>query len=286
VELREVRPSGVAYLELVTELLQRRRLADPTGGLWEAADLQWWFTRDPHPTGEDAAVWLDGDGVPVTAVVFTRWKADRYGCDVLGDPGYGPAWDFVRRRCAELAGAAVEMSVAPDDEAAAVAAGFTELTETYGVCWMDAAERAPVRPFPAGYALVPRSEQTGPHPMVRRNGPEVEDRLRQCSLYDPGLDLAVRAPDGTVAGYALFWPDLRTGVGLVEPMRVEDEHAGRGVAGALLRAGLDGLAARGCTRLKVSHEPSNTAARRLYLGAGFRPHRRAPVWTRPATVPG
>jgi hypothetical protein len=30
------------YLDLVTGLLQRCRLADPTGGLWEAADYQWW----------------------------------------------------------------------------------------------------------------------------------------------------------------------------------------------------------------------------------------------------
>jgi predicted N-acetyltransferase YhbS len=120
--------------------------------------------------------------------------------------------------------------------------------------------------------------------MIGRNGAEVEPRLRQCSLYDPGLDLAVRAPDGTIAGYALFWPDLRTGVGLVEPMRVEDEHAGRGIAGALLRAGLDGLAARGCTRLKVAHQPSNTAARRLYLGAGFRPHSRTAIRARPAAT--
>ena len=82
----------------------------------------------------------------------------------------------------------------------------------------------------------------------------------------------------------MFWPDLRTGVGLVEPMRVEDEHAGRGIAGALLRAGLDGLAARGCARLKVSHEPANAAARRLYLGAGFRPQSLAPNRIRPATV--
>ena len=284
-ELREVRPSGVAYLELVTELLQRRRLADPVGGLWEAADLQWWFTRDPHPTDEDAAFWLDADGQPVVAAVFTRWKPDRYGCDVLGDAAYKPAWDFVRRRCAELDGVAVEMAVGPGDAAAAVAAGFTELTETYGVCWMDAADRAPLQPFPEGYALLARPEQTGPHPMVRRNGPEVEDRLRQCSLYDPGLDLAVRAPDGTIAAYAMFWPDLRTGVGLVEPMRVEDAHAGHGIGGALLRAGLDGLAARGCHRLKVSHDVANDTARRLYVGAGFRPLRRDQVMARPATVP-
>ena len=117
--------------------------------------------------------------------------------------------------------------------------------------------------------------------MIKRNGAEVERRLRQCSLYDPELDLAVRGPEGDVAGYALFWPDRRTGVGLVEPMRVEDEHAGRGVAGALLRAGLDGLAVRGCRRLKVSHAVDNPPAQRLYHGAGFRTDRRVQVLVRP-----
>jgi predicted N-acetyltransferase YhbS len=113
----------------------------------------------------------------------------------------------------------------------------------------------------------------------------VERRLRECSLYDPGLDLAVRGPDGDVAGYALFWADRRTGVGLVEPMRVEDEHAGRGVAGALLRAGLDGLAARGCRRLKVSHVVGNLPAQRLYRGAGFRTQSRVRVLVRPPARP-
>jgi GNAT superfamily N-acetyltransferase len=136
----------VAYLERVTELLHRRRLADPVGGLWEAADLQWWSTRDPEPAAE---FWSDGTG-PVAAAVLTRWG-----------------------------------------------------------------------------------------------------------------------------------PDRRTGVGLVEPMRVEDAHAGRGLAGALLRAGLDRLADHGCRRLKVSHDTDNPAAERLYHGAGFVPGPRTQVLRRP-----
>ena len=44
--LHAVRPTGQEYLALVTDLLQRQRLADPVAGLWEAADLQWWYTRD------------------------------------------------------------------------------------------------------------------------------------------------------------------------------------------------------------------------------------------------
>jgi predicted N-acetyltransferase YhbS len=263
---------------LVTELLQRQRLADPVDGSWEAADLQWWFTRDPHPTDDDAVFWLAGGG-PVGAVVFTRWKPTRYGCDVLGSPPHAAAWEFVRRRCAELPDASIEMAVT--DEVAAAEAGFVKVAEEYEVTWLDAADRPAPLPFPDGYALVPRPGQDGPHPMIRRNGAEVEARLRQCSLYDPDLDLAVRGPAGDIAGYALFWPDRRTAVGLVEPMRVEDEHAGRGVAGALLRAGLDLLAGRGCSRLKVSHAVDNPAAGRLYHGAGFRTHHRDRVLVRP-----
>jgi predicted N-acetyltransferase YhbS len=274
---------GIAYLELVTELLQRQRLADPVAGLFEAADLQWWFTRDPHPTDNDAVFWLDG-GEPVGAVVFTRWGPTRYGCDMFGSPPPAAAWEFVRRRCAELPDASFETEAS--DEAAATEAGFVDVAEEYEITWLDAVDRPAPRPFPDGYALVPRPDQDGPHPMIKRNGAEVEARLAQCSLYDPDLDLAVRGPAGDVAGYALFWPDRRTGVGLIEPMRVEDEHAGRGVAGALFWAGLDLLAARGCTRLKVMHSVANPAATRLYHGAGFRTARRVRVLLRPPVVAG
>lgn len=285
VELRTVRAAGPAYLALATELLQRERTTHPTAGLWEAADLQWWYTRDPHPSDEDAAFWVDGDGVPVVAAVFTRWSPTRYGCDVIGGTGHGPAWAYVRERCAGLTGAAVETTVVPGDEAMAreaERAGFTQAGELYETDWLDAADRRGRAELPAGYTLLARPGQTGPHPMVKRNGPEVEARLRLCSLYDPELDLAVRAPDGQIAAYALFWADDRTGVGMLEPMRVEDEHSGRGVGAGLLRAGLDRLADRGCRRLKVSHETANGAARRLYHGAGFEAQMQASVLVRPA----
>ena len=140
----------------------------------------------------------------------------------------------------------------------------------------------PAAGLPDGYALVARPDQDGPHPMVKRNGAEVEARLRECSLYDPGLDLALLTGTGEVAGYAMFWADPRTRVGLVEPMRIEEAHSGRGLAGTLLRAGLDGLAARGCDRFKVSHDIGNPAAERAYAGAGFRIQQRVEVCRRPA----
>jgi len=103
--------------------------------------------------------------------------------------------------------------------------------------------------------------------MVARNGPDVEARLRQTTLYDPRRDLAVLAPNGSVAGYSLFWYDPVTGVGLVEPVRVEDEHAGRGIGYAMISAGLDRLARAGATTLKIGWESER--AGELYTRLGF-----------------
>jgi ribosomal protein S18 acetylase RimI-like enzyme len=141
--------------------------------------------------------------------------------------------------------------------------------EEHGTTWMDAEERLDVSPLPEGFVLVDRAVETSrPHPMRDRNGEQVEARLRQCSLYDPALDLAAETAEGQVAGYALFWFDPVTLVGMVEPIRVEDEYQRRGLARAMLTAGLNRLASRGARRLKVSY--STAAARSLYVGAGFR----------------
>jgi hypothetical protein len=132
---------------------------------------------------------------------------------------------------------------------------------------MDAEQRAPVAHVD-GFAIIDRATRAQrPHPMIARNGAPVESRLRQCSLYDPTLDLAVEDADGMVAGYALFWFDQTTRVGLLEPMRVEDEYQRRGLARMLLTNGLDRLVRKGARRLKGRlrdrHRPRSLPRRRL-----------------------
>lgn len=103
--------------------------------------------------------------------------------------------------------------------------------------------------------------------MRHRNGDEVEERLRRCSLYDPQLDLAIETLDGRGVAYSLYWFDAVTKVGLVEPVRVEDEYHRRGLARAMLTTGIERLAARGARRLKIGFESAPAAA--LYEGLGF-----------------
>ena len=274
--IREVRASGLDSLARSTELLQRARLADAAAGQWEAADLQWWWRTPRQSDVVDDLFWIDDEG-PVAGVVLTDW-GEAWGCDPIVVPGLSTVslptvWARAVEAIDTLGLEAVDV-LARDDDVELLGllgdAGFVpDDDRTDGVTWMDAEDRPAVAALPEGFVLVDRArEQTGPHPMRQRNGEEVEARLRQCSLYDPTLDLAVEAADGQTAGYALFWFDPVTKVGLVEPMRVEDAYQRRGLARAMLTAGLDRLAKRGARRLKVGY--ATDVARSLYVGAGFR----------------
>jgi GNAT superfamily N-acetyltransferase len=267
-----VSASGLEYLGLATELLQRARTADRDAGVWEAADLQWWWRRRRRSDGIDQVFWVDADG-PVAGVVLTDWGR-AWGCDPLLVPGAVPlatVWARALQAFDALALDAVEVLVRDDDaELAALAAGsgFVPGEDRAGITWMDASHRPATSPMPEGFVLVDRAGSTArPHPMGRRSGESIESRLRQCSLYDPALDLAVEASDGEIAGYGLFWFDPVTRVGLVEPMRVEDVYQRRGLARAMLTAGLARLVERGARRLKVGFDTE--AGRALYVGAGF-----------------
>jgi GNAT superfamily N-acetyltransferase len=286
--IREVRASGLEYLALVTELLQRARVADAEAGLWEAADLQWWWRTPRRSDAVGQVFWIDDEG-PVAGVVLTDWGR-AWGCDPIVVPGASTvALPTVWARALEAINAlglkAVEVLVRDDDlelQGLLAGAGFAPDESRSGVTWMNAADRPEVTVLPERFALVDRARATTRlHPMRKRSGDGVEARLRQCSLYDPGLDLAVEAADGPVAGYSLYWFDPVTKVGLLEPMRVEGAYQRRGLARAMLTAGLDRLAQQGARRLKVGY--ATDVARSLYTGVGFQvtSTTRSYTWRRP-----
>jgi ribosomal protein S18 acetylase RimI-like enzyme len=286
-----VRASGLTYLALATDLLQRARLADAEAeaGLWEAADLQWWWRRPRRSDALDQLFWIDDSG-PVAGVVLTDW-GEAWGCGPIIVPGVSTAslagvWSHAVEAIDRLGLETIKVLARDEDfELLAVLAGtgFVADDEQSGIAWMNSEDRHELAALPEGFALVDRAQETTrPHPMRARNGEGVEARLRQCPLYDPALDLAVEAADGQVAGYALFWHDPVTAVGLVEPMRVETPYERRGLARGMLTAGLDRLAKRGARRLKVGY--GTDAARALYIGAGFRTTSTSSsfTWRRPA----
>src|SRR5579862_6824357 len=97
----EVRASGYEALMLATALLQRVRLADPCAGLWEAADVQWWWREPRRSDGVERLFWLDSEG-PVAGVLLTSWTDERWQCDPVVVPGVSePAPETVWRRALE-----------------------------------------------------------------------------------------------------------------------------------------------------------------------------------------
>lgn len=283
----ERRVSGVDYLALVTDLLQAARRRATHTGVWEAADLQWRWRLDQHDDPRAATFWLN-ENQPVAGVITTDGDA-HVGLDILRiDPASNElldlVWPRVTERIAELADSAVDMLIDEADSTLAAAvdrAGFVATDHTDETAWMDAGSRPSVTPPPAGFRLVSRDHvRDRPHHMIARNGGAVGQRLAGCSLYRADLDLAVYDDDGTVAAYGLFWADPHTGVGLVEPMRTEQPFQQRGLARAVLTAGLDRLAAAGCERFKVSYEPDNPASGHLYRTTGFTTTSSSRTWTR------
>jgi predicted N-acetyltransferase YhbS len=276
--------SGIERLRATTTILQRARLADPLSGMWEAADVQWWWRRPRATDGLALPVWFDDVG-PVAASGLTAWE-NTWQVDVFMVPGVvseNEVWDATLNGAGGHAFDSLQVLLHDDDTSTvdlALQSGFTMTDEVSGTTWMDVADRPPLTHVD-GFEVVDRVTRSDrPHPMIARNGDSVKDRLRQCSLYDPELDLAVEDESGAIAGYSLYWFDPTTQVGLLEPMRVADDYQRRGLANMMITHGLDRLARKGARRLKVGF--SADGARTLYLRAGFVQKSVDRLLTRPA----
>jgi GNAT superfamily N-acetyltransferase len=284
--MREQHRVGVHYLEAVTALLQRVRSADATKGLYEAADLQWWW-RMPRATDDLRQLfWFDHLGRPEAAVIATDW-GDRVTLDPIVMPEATPDWVAQVIECGlaharESGFGAVELEVDRADDVireVLVGHGFAIKDDGLVETWLAADARPEISPLHDDYRLSSRLDtMRGPHHMIKRSGPDVEQRLLQTSLYRSDLDLLVLDRDDNHAAHGLFWFDPETATGLVEPMRTEDDHERRGLARHVLTTGIDLLAAAGAVRIKICFEPDNAAARGLYLGVGFEPVKQTDIF--------
>jgi ribosomal protein S18 acetylase RimI-like enzyme len=278
--------SGPEYLRRVTQLLQDARRAHPTAGVWEAADLQWWWRKPRSTDSTPQTFWVDDQGSTVAAVILTDWES-RLGVDVIVHPSCdsGLIEQLWRHAMADVAAATVVEMMVDDDDTAAKArlqrCGFTDTGERGVSAWLDIDDRPSVSRLAAGHHLHSRATDGDRlHHMVDRNGPDVENRLRETSLYRPALDLFVVDPSGEPVAYGLFWFDPVTGVGLVEPMRTHEQHQRLGLARHILTAGIELLVGAGARRIKINFEPVNAASRTLYLDVGFRPVTTTAVYAR------
>jgi GNAT superfamily N-acetyltransferase len=288
--LREEHRVGVHYLEAVTALLRRARSAHPTKGLYEAADLQWWWRTARSTDDLGQLFWFDQLGRPEAAVIATDW-GDRIALDPMLMPDATPDWvaHVIERGLAhasESGFGAVEVEVDRGDDVTRevlVGHGFAVKKDGLVETWLGADARPEISPLRDDYRLSSRLDtMPRPHHLIKRTGPDVEARLRQTSLYRPDLDLLILDRDDNYAASGLFWYDPETATGLVEPMRTEDDHQRQGLARHVLTTGVNLLAEAGAERIKICFEPGNPASRGLYLSVGFEPVKQTDVLSGPS----
>lgn len=273
----------MSYLTEVTALLQRARNEHPTEGLWEAADRQWWWRTSRRTDDQPMPFWYDEHG-PIAAAVATDWESATW-LDLIMLPSVKAALIrevFERGRSLTADKPSVDMLVDDEDETLIgllTDAGFQREPADY-TAWVDASTPPEITPLADGYTLQSRAGNASTvHHFAPRAGPDVEQRLLQTSLYRPDLDLFVLDDQGEVAGYGLFWYDPVTRVGLVEPMRTEEPHQGKGLARHVLTTGVRKLFEAGSERVKISYAVDNPPAAAVYLGVGFEPVMSCSLWS-------
>jgi len=302
--MREEQRVGIEYLQAVTALLQRRRITHPTYGLYEAAEMHWWWSV-PRPTDDLGQLfWFDDEGRPEAAVTMNDFNIrssalyDEITMCPLFMPHLGPDQiaDCISRGVAvahSYGFMAVELEVERSDDvmhSVLENLGFTtKESDALVEAWLSVDNRAPISELHDGYRLTSRADIRSESPerlhhMSERNPVFAEARLRETSLYRPEFDLVVLDEDDNYAGYGLFWYDPVTSTGVVEPMRTKDDHQRKGLARHILTSGVDMLAKAGAQRISIGYEPANPASGHLYRSVGFEDTKHTDVLSGPTNV--
>jgi GNAT superfamily N-acetyltransferase len=296
--LQIVRRSGLDAIETATTLLQRVRNAHPTEGMYQAAEVQFWWCTPRSTDSFEQLFWVDDDGRPEAAVLVNDFGDgsslvyEAAVMTVLTMPGAAAerVTEVIDAGLAHAAAAGIERVQIEVDRLDAVTRsillgrGFAVDDDAVVECWLDADARPDISALPDGYRSSARDQlRHRPHHVTHPRRPDPDARLGQLSLYRADLDLVVLDPQGEPAAYGLFWYDPVTATGVVEPMRTLDDHQGRGLARHILTAGIDLLARAGARRISIGYEPENQVSGALYRSVGFVPNIRTDLYGGPTS---
>jgi ribosomal protein S18 acetylase RimI-like enzyme len=104
--------------------------------------------------------------------------------------------------------------------------------------------------------------------------PELYRRVMESPGYSAERELVVEAPDGSLAGFCVTWPDQINLTGYFEPVAVHPDHRRLRLGSALMRAGMAMMVDWGMEWAEVMYEVDNPGSGKLYRGEGFEP-----LWT-------
>jgi mycothiol synthase len=281
-------------LELMKDLLRAARREHPHSGI-HIGDLDWWVFYDTSgvPLQDKVRLWFDGEQL----VAWTWSRLHRSDYDMFGHPAYRgtPQQDAVLTQTIDALSARLHQQPRQEDAAPRIT-GYANQDETAHIALLerlgfssseflinfarDIRGTLPAPVLPDGFAFL---ERISPEDAERRAlahkdafqphskmTPDYYRAFMNAPGYDPELDIALAAPDGTIVSFAMSWIDADNRLSLFEPVGTRYEFHRRGLGKATLLEGLRRLQARGVETALVScgaDEPGNVI---FYQSAGFR----------------
>lgn len=146
--------------------------------------------------------------------------------------------------------------------------------------------------LPSGYKIrtVRGVDEAGPVSELHSAGfgsswtPALYKRVMESPGYKPEREIVIEAPDGTLAGFCVTWPDYINRTGLFEPVAVHPDHRRRHLGSALMRAGMAAMAGWGMDWAEVMYETENPGSEKLYRGEGFKPRWKIVFYRKPISL--
>lgn len=275
--------------------------------MWPNCRPAVWLTDFPSPTdlaellsaSQVAArtrVWEDGHGSMCAYALVDDYHNlwfDRAPSITSAEEDELVAWGIACTRDWEVpgqteVGAALDTACRSEDQARIALLrrhGFTEQAVRTLRFARSLADPIPEPVLPAGYAIRPVRGEGEVEALVALHraafGTDhmtVAERLTwmRPPEYDASLDLVAVAPDSTLAAYcfcAIYAEENRLSGrsdGVTDPVATHPAHQGKGLARALLAAGMRLLQARGADRAVLSTSSDNLAMQAAAKAAGYR----------------
>lgn len=285
--------ASVDDLELMKDMLRAAKQQYPDSGI-HIGDLDWWVFYDTSgvPLQDKVRLWFEGE-----QLVAWAWnRPERSDYELFVHPAYRgtPQQDAVLMQTIDELSARIRQQPRKNDSPPKIT-GYANEDETAHLALLerlgfsgspflinfvqDIRGVLPSPVLPDGFTFLDcvRPDDAERRALAHKDAFQPHSKMTvdhyrtfmTAPGYDPEMDIAVVAPDGTIVSFAMSWIDPANRLGVFEPVGTRYEFHRRGLGKAALLEGLRRLQARGMETVLVScdaEEPGNVI---FYQSAGF-----------------
>ena len=281
-------------LEVLKDLLRAAKREYPCSGI-HIGELDWWIFYDTSgvPLQDKIRLWFDGDQL----VAWTWSNLNRSDYDVFVHPAYRgtPQQNAVLMQTIDWLSERLRQQPHQDDSRPHIT-GHANEDETAHIALLerlgfsrndnlinfsqDIRGPLPAPDLPDGFTFLEhiRPEDAERRALAHKDAfqpdskmtPDYYRAFMKAPGYDPELDIAIAAADGTIVAFAMSWIDAGNRLSVFEPVGTRYEFHRRGLGKAALLEGLRRLQVRGVETALVSCDADSPGNVIFYQSAGFR----------------